>query len=245
MTMKRSYLRLLAAALTLSVFGALMAPGAAGANEGNGPQERTYVITVENLTDGQPFTPPVAVTHRQSTSVFTVGAPASPSVQGVAENGNVPGLVADLAGNGMVDEVVVGDAAGPVLPQTEVSFEVTAGPGHRRLSLISMLICTNDGFTGLDGIKLPNQTGGSTVIEVGAYDAGTEVNTESFDDLVPPCGPLTGVDSGGAGTGMSNPALAEGGVIHAHAGVVGSGDLLPGLHGWTDPAARITVTRVA
>ncbi|NNE72770.1 MAG: hypothetical protein HKN26_03830, partial [Acidimicrobiales bacterium] len=70
-------------------------------------------------------------------------------------------------------------------------------------------------------------------------------NTEDFDDLVPPCGPLTGVDSGGAGTGTSDPALAEHGVITRHGGITGSGDLDPALVGWEDPVAKVTVTRVA
>jgi hypothetical protein len=43
---------------------------------------------------------------------------------------------------------------------------------------------------------------------------------------------------------MSNPALAEGGVITHHPGISGGNDLVPGVHGWTDPVARVTITRV-
>jgi hypothetical protein len=43
---------------------------------------------------------------------------------------------------------------------------------------------------------------------------------------------------------MSNPALAEGGVIHHHPGIAGVADLVPAIHGWTDPVAEITVERV-
>jgi hypothetical protein len=79
------------------------------------------------------------------------------------------------------------------------------------------------------------------------YDAGTEINTEDFADIVPPCQGLIGVSSGEAGTGVSNPALAEGGVIHHHAGIQGGADLVPAVHGWDvdEPVAEITVERIA
>lgn len=102
----------------------------------------------------------------------------------------------------------------------------------------------NDGFTGVAGGRLPKHVGDTETIETNAYDAGTELNTEDFADLVPPCPMLTGVESDEPGTGMSNPALAENGVIHAHEGILGIADLDPELHGWTDPVARIEVTRV-
>ena len=41
------------------------------------------------------------------------------------------------------------------------------------------------------------------------YDAGTELNTEDFADIVPPCQGLIGVSSEDGGTGMSDPSLAE------------------------------------
>jgi len=55
------------------------------------------------------------------------------------------------------------------------------------------------------------------------------------------CQDLIGVSSDDAGTGDSNPALAEGGVILAHSGIQGGTDLTVSDHGWTDPVARITV----
>ncbi len=62
--------------------------------------------------------------------------------------------------------------------------------------------------------------------------------------MVPPCPPLTGVPSDDPGTGSSDPSLAEGGVIHHHAGIQGVADLDPEIHGWTDPVARIEIERV-
>ncbi|MDQ4078414.1 MAG: spondin domain-containing protein [Chloroflexota bacterium] len=107
-----------------------------------------------------------------------------------------------------------------------------------------MLICTNNGFTGVDTLRLPQQVGETVTVQTDAYDAGTEINTEDFADIVPPCQALVGVSSGDSGTGMSNPALAEGGVIHHHEGIEGDDDLVPAIHGWTNPVAEITITRV-
>ena len=107
-----------------------------------------------------------------------------------------------------------------------------------------MLICTNDGFTGVDTLRLPKKVGDTASAYTSAYDAGTEINTEDFADIVPPCQGLVGVSSDDAGTGMSNPALAENGVITMHPNVQGGNDLLTGVHGWADPVAMIEVVRI-
>ena len=241
--MRKSYRRRMTALLAFVSAATLAVPTAVAAT-GDDASNPRYVVTVENLTEGQPFTPPVLATHRPSTSVFTMGAAATAGVRGLAENGDVPGLLAELGSDRHVGSVTVADANGPVMPGSSVTVESDAPTGYPHVSVASMLICTNDGFTGADSLRLPTPGRESTTVLVGAYDAGTELDTEAFADLVPPCGPLTGVDSGGQGTGTSNPALAEGGVIRAHAGVVGVADLLPDLHGWQDPVARITVTLV-
>ena len=207
---------------------------------------RTYEVTVYNLSSGQPFTPPAAATHRGAIDLYEVGQSASFGLKEIAENGNLGPMLTRLEGSKHVSDVVVAVAGDPppVMPGQSVTFEIEAENGAQFFSFVSMLICTNDGFTGLDGIKLPNQVGASATYEAGGYDAGTEINTEDFADLVPPCPPLTGVSSTDPGTGMSNPALAENGVIRMHPGVSGGVDLIAGLHGWTDPVARISISRI-
>ena len=54
-----------------------------------------------------------------------------------------------------------------------------------------------------------------------------------------------GVSSADAGTGTSNPALAEGGAISHHDGVVGGDDLLPDVHGWAGAVAHVEIVRVS
>jgi len=106
-----------------------------------------------------------------------------------------------------------------------------------RLSIVAMIICTNDGFTGLDSRPLP-APGESVSWVAKGYDAGTESNSEVRADLVP--APFCGA---GTGSGESNPALAEGGVIRPHRTLLGVGDLDPALD-WAGPVARITVTSI-
>ncbi len=210
-----------------------------------GPKQVTYAVTVTNLTTGQPFTPPVAITHHNRFDVFSTGHAASPEVQAIAENGNIQPLVDLASASNRVAEVVV--AAGPVppiLPGESRTFEINGAPSARRLSIVSMLICSNDGFTGLDAPHLNGPVGSSWTWYASAYDAGTEENTESFADLVPPCPALTGVPSSVPGTGMSNPLLATSDPISMHPGVAGLADLQPGLHGWSGPVAMITATRI-
>ena len=202
----------------------------------NAASVRTFEVTVTNLTEGQLFTPPVVATHRRQVAIFEVGAPASPGLQSVAENGGVPDLVAELTGNTHVDAVEVA-GAGPLAPGSSVTITMDVSNKGKVLSLASMLICSNDGFAGIDSIKLPRRPGQKITAYGDAYDAGTEINTEDYDDLVPPC------DGSGA-TGMSDPLLAEGGVVMPHAGIVGGADLSPGIHGWTDPVVKITVQRI-
>lgn len=208
--------------------------------------ERTYTVTITNLTDGQPFTPALATTHKGNDGLFSVGSAASFELKEIAENGNLDPMVDRVSGDRDFADLVVqtgNTGVPPVMPGETVTFEIAAGPPFNFLSWASMLICTNDGFTGVDTLKLPSEVGDSVSVSTQGYDAGTEINTEAFVDLVPPCGPLTGQDSMGQGTGTSNPALAENGVIHHHGGILGAGDLDPAINDWDNPVATIAIER--
>lgn len=208
-------------------------------------ESTTYSVTITNLTDGQPLTPPLIATHRPATGIFTVGHAASFELKEIAENGNLGPMLAALGGDEHVSDSVVAVAGDPppLLPGQSVTVEIGESEGAKWVSFASMLICTNDGFTGLDTVRLPQTVGQTITLTADAYDAGTEINTEDFADMVPPCPPLTGVDSDDPGTGMSDPALAEGGVIHHHGGIQGIADLDPAIHDWSNPVVMIEITR--
>ncbi|MCZ6630053.1 MAG: spondin domain-containing protein [Actinobacteria bacterium] len=211
------------AALLLTLLGA--APADAGS-------ERTYRVTITNLTNGQPMTPFVVATHSGSTSIFEVGSAASPGLQALAENGAAGVLAAELGSNPRVGDVAVAGTA-PFGSGESVWADIVSTPGARKLSVAGMLICTNDGFGAIDSVQL-NNNGKTRTLFGFAYDAGTEINTEAYVDLVPPCDGL-------GQTGTTNPALAEGGVVHGHNGIQGGGDLTPGSHGWTGAVIEVTI----
>ncbi|MGH7357332.1 MAG: spondin domain-containing protein [Acidimicrobiia bacterium] len=242
-------------ALLLAVATAALAvPAFTGTASARPPAATTYEVTITNLTDGQPFTPPVVAVHRGKNAVFRVGGRASFGVKEIAENGNNAPLLFELAWDRRVTESLqAGD--GPLAPpgtpgesmgfDDAVTFTVERERGSRRLSVVSMLICTNDGFSGVNGVRLPRRVGDSDTVLAAGYDAGTEVNTEDFANIVPPCQGLIGVSSGEPGTGTSDPALFEGGRIAHHPNIQGGADLVPGVHGWTDPVLEISITAVS
>lgn len=208
-----------------------------------GSQNRTYDVTIENLTDSQPLSPGVIVTHTSAASVWTMGAAASEGVRLIAENGDPATAMSMLTGAAGVDQVVVIDApihriGGP--GATSATYRIGAGPDVGYLSIASMLICTNDGFTGLDSMQL-SLGFDPVVVTVMAYDAGTETNDELFASIPDPCQAAGPVQSPADG----NARTAEGGTIQAHPGIQGGGDLDPAAHGWMEPVARITITRVS
>jgi hypothetical protein len=237
--MNAKYVAVAALGLALT----LMAP-----SEARSQDSRTYKVTITNLTAGQPLTPPILATHSSSTGIFEVGEAASNGIQQIAENGNGAPLLQALGEDSQVHDVVAG--AAPLVPAnnpggtgfgSSETFTITARGDARYLSFASMLICTNDGFTGLDGVRLPND---KTTVYTAAYDARSEVNSEDFADIVPPCQGLIGVSSDDTGSGMSNPMLAEDGVVIPHAGINGGIDLLPEVHNWSDPVTKIEIERV-
>lgn len=199
----------------------------------------TFRVTVSNLTSGQPFTPPLAAIARKPVRLFAMGQPASHMIQQIAENGNLDPMLMMLGGNDHVKDFEVAfGPAGPLLPGETVTFHIDGQEGAKYFSLVSMLVCTNDGFTGTAGRRLPKKVGDVVTMYGRAYDAGTEINTEDFDNLVPPCSGFT------TGTGMSDPALAEGGVVHRHQGIQGIADLDPAVHGWSGAVAHIEIERI-
>lgn len=226
----------MAAALAL---GTIAAPAVAQ------PTQATYEVTITNLTRAQWFTPPAAATHGRGFDAFSVGRPASEGIRQIAENGDLAPFTAALAGSSSVLDwtvAVASEELPPLGPGQSVTFTLDGRPGAR-FTFASMLICTNDGFTGTDAVALPRVVGHTATTYGAAYDAGTEVNTEAWEDLVPPCAQLTGFGDQG-GTGASNPDLAEDGKVRRHRGITGTGDLVPSVHGWRGPVSSIEITRI-
>lgn len=217
--------------------------------EGAG-HELAYRVTVENLTRGQALSAPLIATHRAPVRLYRPRRPASTEIQTLAENGDGLPLLTLLGADPRVADIATG-AAGAIVPGSDPggtllasSANILIGADRRAkfVSMVSKLVCTNDGFTGLSRIRLPAT--GVKVYFPDGYDAGTELDTEDYADLIPTCQSLMGVASADAGAVVSNPALAQGERIAMHSGVQGGNDLLPEMHGWSDPVVRVTITRL-
>ena len=219
-----------------------------GIPESDAATTKMYEVTITNLTPGQPITPPLLVTHSKDMGFFTVGEMASNGVQQLSENGNAQPLVEMLQGKSGVMDIIQGTA--PLVPANDPgntglsyteTFTVSSSGNMRYLSFASMLVCTNDGFAGIDSVKLPIN---HKTIYAMAYDARTEVNTEDFADMVPPCQGAIGVTSDDEGTGASNASIAEDGIVIPHPGIMGGEDLLKDVHAWGNPIVKIDIVRM-
>ena len=105
-------------------------------------------VEITNLTNSMYFTPLLVAAHDDSIGLFEVAMPASTALTAMAEGGAIDDLVAELDAAGAVS--VANPAAGLLGPvsTTTASFDTGA---LGRLSIVAMVLPTNDGFADLDG----------------------------------------------------------------------------------------------
>ena len=73
---------------------------------------RIYEVTITNITKGQTFTPQLVVTHSSSVRLFSLGQPASPALEVLAEGGDTQPLT-DLLLNLGASPHAIGGLLGP------------------------------------------------------------------------------------------------------------------------------------
>lgn len=211
----------------LALLGATFLIPSAGGSGSQAPG--SWRITITNLTPAgsQPLSPPLLVVHSQRTEIWGPGTIASQVVSAVAEDANNAPAVSALTGYPGVLSVATG-AGGPIPPGVTRNYAIEAGSKFDRLSVLMMLVNTNDGFTGLDSAHLNGQ---GWTLSTNAYDAGSERNNELTAYIPGPC--------------CGHPFVRdpEGAVIGMHEGITGRGDLDPAQYGWTGPVARIQASR--
>jgi hypothetical protein len=210
--------------LTLSLFGLLLSV-TAFADGG----ARDYEVTITNITQAQIFAPVAVATHNSHFSLFTPGAAALPELATLAESGN-PGPLLELL-DGMPGYVLDTNHSGGVLhPGDSVTVMISGSNHYDRLSLVSMLVSSNDAFAGLSSMALPKRWSATMV---SAFDAGSELNDEDCANIPgPPCGDMD--DSGEAGEGY----------VYIGNGISGNGDLDSMVYDWNNAVARVVVRRV-
>ena len=147
----------------------------------------SFQVTFTNLTGGQLMTPPVVALHDPSVHLFQVGEVASDAIQVIAEMGNNGPLVEFAGANPSVVSAAGVAGAGPFGPGQQVSLNLTTSEAGQVFSAVNMLICTNDGISGVDSVALPDGTD-PVVLLARPYDAGTRINqNDSYSFFPPPC----------------------------------------------------------
>ncbi len=190
-----------------------------------------YELKITNLTKGQIMSPVVVISHDFiQDPLFVLGSPASEELFMMAEDAKTDDLIAVFQGDARVKDVqIITGENGPIMPGETASITLTAGD---YISVISMLVTTNDAFLALNGVPGPEEA--SIIYLVPAYDAGSEANNED-GAFIP-------------GPPFGNPEIratedAEG-YVHIHAGIHGIADLDPEMYAWQNPVAKIQIVRM-
>lgn len=196
------------------LFAAGEADGAHGleqiAESGNPAMLSAYVQPLTGVITG--FSPVLWAVSSQGEPFFTSGAPdRGAGLEHLAEDGDGSGLLASLDGQ-LTDGLervalqAIPDGAtdaGPLLPGSGYTFEVTGAPGDH-LSLASMFGASNDWVAATDpeGIALFDAAGmplsGDVSSELSLWDVGTEQSEE------PGVGPDTGPQQAAPNTGAED-----------------------------------------
>ncbi|MFY8274698.1 spondin domain-containing protein [Pseudoalteromonas sp. SSDWG2] len=198
------------------------------------PVPYSYEVTVTNLTNAQPLSP-VAVALHQEGTFWTVGESASQALEEMAEGGDNSALLESAN--------VLAQASGsaPIGAGGSETIAVTINDvNDAKLTVATMLVNTNDAFTGVNGWDLSTlEVGASMTAYTHVYDAGTEANSEAQGSIPGPA------DSGEG----FNAARDDVDFVAMHPGVVSIDDgltnsVLHAEHKFDNPVTMITVTRV-
>jgi hypothetical protein len=196
--------------------------------------EYQYQVTVSNLTNAQPFSPIAVVLHNTG-EIWAVGQVASVALETLSESGDNSGVmnesyVIDSASN---DDILMPGAA------TEIMIATTDRMATK-LSLATMLVNTNDAFTGLSQVDLASLAVNEMLsYQVAVYDAGTELNSEV-------AGTIPGPADSGEGLNLNRDDVDY---VARHPGVVGMDDglsssVLNNQHKFDNPAMSVKIVRV-
>ena len=189
-------------------------------------QSQLYQLTVRNVTDRQPISPPIVVVH-QNARLFPKSADRLDGLEEFAESGAQPALMESLSDRTGVKSVT--RFGGVIEPQSQKTIiNVSAEPGDH-ISVIGMLLCTNDAVTVGTAILTDEASPafGSGIV----IDAGTEENDESRRNV--PC-------LEGTGAANLDTADGEGTITSPHPGIKVVGDL-GAVFGWNRTAMEFVV----
>lgn len=190
-----------------------------------------YEVTLSNITQGQIFSPPALMTHSAGLTLWQAGESASLALEALAEGGDSSQFIAmtDIENSQVSPSAVMpGESYSWTLELTEESAT--------NISLATMLINTNDGFTGITDMDISALSLDDSYKKLlMVYDAGTEEN----DEIEVP---------GSGGEAFNTSRSGDLDRVYVHAGVLTehelSGSVLSAEHKFDNPAAKLIIKRV-
>jgi len=205
------------------------------------PPTASFDVTVTNLTNAQPLSPIAVIAHLPGYDVFSLGSSVTVGFEDMAEGGDNTALLAEADADADSRDTVSGMA--PIGPAGSETVTLTVFDSARPGLLISvstMLVNTNDAFTGLDGAAIESMAVGDVLsFSTVSYDAGTEADTEQAIHIPGPAG-------GGEGFNAARDDQAD--LVTMHSGIVSQDDGfatsdLTEQHRFDNPTARVRIER--
>jgi len=209
-------------------------------NDSNDPAPVTIVPTkifrldATNLTANQPMSP-VAVVLHSSGDFWQIGQPVSVAIEALAEGGDNSGMLQSATADNAAS------TSGILLPgASDTVFITSTNFSNLYLSAATMLVNTNDAFSGINKVAVDSLAIGDALSFSGAaFDAGTESNSEMS-------GTMPGPADGGEGF---NSQRDDRDFLTMHSGVVTQDDglmtsVLDQSHRFDNPVILIQITRV-
>jgi len=198
---------------------------------------QSYELTVSNLTNNQPFSPLAVSIHGANYTAWSIGTESSLGLEMLAEGGATAGFFSEATAAGAY-VTVSGDA--PIFSGESGTLEIESTLNNEmELTIATMLINTNDAFSGFHGLDLTSmEIGDEVTVLLPVYDAGTEANNE-----------LVGTIPGPADNGEGfNVARDDVDVVARHSGVVTNADgyaesVLDSSHSFDAPVAKLVLKR--
>ncbi|MEE9303829.1 MAG: spondin domain-containing protein [Thiotrichaceae bacterium] len=202
-------------------------------------ETRSFDISVRNVTANQPLSPIGVVLHKTGYHAWIDGQAASVSLEHLAEGGDNSALITDA--NAIDTTLQATSGAQPVGPGGSTQFQLSINnETDIRLTLFSMLVNTNDAYTGINAAKLSDLTVGQSLsLSLPAWDSGTEANSEAQ-------GTMPGPADGGEGFNANRDDFLD--LVGIHRGVLSSDDglassILNQSHRFDNPVMQVRITR--
>lgn len=220
----------------------------------------TASITLENTTT-MAISPPVVIAHEAGYAPFAVGAASPTELVPLAEDGDASELAVVARVAEGVHAVVVAD--GPLPPGASVTLEVPVGAETAYLTVLGMLVTTNDAFVHVtidlrEATMMADDMSGDGMSDdgMGEGDMAMAGDAMAMTGHAPPADGIVRVyDAGserdteacehipGPPCGNAGVRVTEGseGHVALDGGIVGVGDLDPAEWDWRNPVLGIQV----